>query len=775
MIQVQPYYTALELSKITGVGDRAIRKRATNESWSYVVRVDNGTRKKCYLYSLLPKPIQAQIQLFEGQVKADENLPAPVCSGTSPEALEIQATAARRLLAVQAVYGHMNLGATQASAIEVVGKQAGHSESNIYRWLNKVTGLPEQDWMHALAPRPKAQAPAKQVKQKPEDLKGWQRKTMEARLAIIQEWNNRAETMGANQAAQSLIEEAECGVLPEHLQGLISVANARKGKDGKRTLSRTTLFRWKKDVKSGLTALAPKKADPKDLPAWAGLFMECYRKAAKPSVPAALEEMQDEAPPGFPIPTRDQAYRFLKKISVKDRNKGRMSPQQLRSIRGHIIRDDSDLMPTSIYVCDGHSFKARVAHPAHGGAFHPECCAVIDVATRVCVGWSVGLAESAKTVADALRHGVTVNEKKLIGGVPAIFYSDRGAGNMAKVISDDVTGLLARIGTTQKVGIPGNAQARGIVEQLNKPLWIRAAKKLPTCTHKDMDKTVARKVYLQVEKDVRTMGRSDLLPTWKQFLDLCRDTVDRYNNRPHTHLPKVTDPKTGRRRHMTPMEMWGSYLAEGWRPVILEEHELTDLFRPCIMVTTRRAQVTVFGNPYYDPELEHFHGQKVFVHYDWHDPDRVWVRDQDESLICIARFRANEKRWFPKSVEEQCIDQRAARRAKLKENQLAEIEAERRGVIDVAPIVPELTPAQDQAAAKVIELAERKQAQRRYPSDDFEAYEWLTDEIRAGAELTAQEQQWVDDFEHCMETGKKRGLHKAGWAPFAERNKRAAM
>ena len=776
MIQVQPYYTSTELSTILGQTDRGIRKRADNENWSHVkVATGKGPRAKAYLYSLLPKPIQAQIQLHEGQIRADENLPVPVCSGTSPEALEAQATAANRLLVVQTVMGHMSLGAGQGNAIEVVAKQTGKSTSNIFRWLNKVKGLPEQDWMHALAPKVKALPPAKTSDKKPEDLKGWQRKTMEARLAIIQEWNHRAETMGVNNAALALIEEAQCNALPEHLQAMVAVANARGGSDGKRTLSRNTLYQWKKNARNGLVALAPKAVDPKDLPAWAGLFMECYRKLSKPSVPDALEAMQDEAPAGFPIPSREQAYRFLKKVSVRDKHKGRMSPQQLRSIRGHIIRDDSDLQPTDIYVCDGHSFKARVAHPVDGSPFHPEVCAIIDVVTRTVVGWSAGLAESAKTVADSIHHSVTVNEHKPIGGVPAIFYSDQGSGNMAKVISDDVTGLLARIGTMQKTGIPGNAQARGIVEQLNKSLWIKAAKKLPTCTHKDMDKTAARKVYLKVEKDIRTIGRSDLLPTWRQFLDLCQEYVDKYNNRPHSHLPKITDPETGKRRHMTPNEMWVSFVAEGWRPVILEEHEMTDLFRPCIMATTRRGQVNVFGNTYYNADLEHFHGQRVFVHYNWHDSKRVWVRDMNGSLICVARFEANKKRWFPKSVDDQAQDRRADGRTKRLEKQLREIEMERQGVIDVAPAPLELTPAQDKAANEVIHLAQRKQEKHRMPSGDFEAYEWLLDEMRSGAELTAQERQWMEDYEHCMETGKKRGLHKAGWAPFGERNKQMAM
>ncbi|MBI9078091.1 MAG: hypothetical protein JEZ02_22025, partial [Desulfatibacillum sp.] len=395
MGQPQPYYSAADIAPVLKVSVRAVQIRAEKENWTHVNRKVRGGLTKAFLFALLPKPVQTAIQLQEGQVQANETLPSPVCSGASPEALQIQTTAANRLLIVQTVLGHMGRGALQTNAIEVVAKQTGKSTASILRWVNKIKGLPENDWMYALAPKVKAQVPAREEKKKPEDLKGWQRKTMEARLAILQEWNQRASVMGANNAAHALIEEAQCNALPEHLKDLVAIANARGGSDGKRTLSRNTLYRWKKDAQSGLVALAPKEMTPSNLPAWAGLFMECYRKMSKPSVPEALETMADQAPPGFLIPSREQAYRFLQKVSVRDRNKGRMSPQQLRSIRGYIIRDDSDLMPTDIYVCDGHSFKARVAHPVHGGAFHPEVCAIIDVVSRAVVGWSAGLAESA--------------------------------------------------------------------------------------------------------------------------------------------------------------------------------------------------------------------------------------------------------------------------------------------------------------------------------------------------------------------------------------------
>jgi len=186
------------------------------------------------------------------------------------------------------------------------------------------------------------------------------------------------------------------------------------------------------------------------------------------------------------MPSASQARRFLDKMSKVEREKGRMSTKEIKAIKPFRRRDTSTLMPLDVCQCDGHSFKARIAHPVHGKPFHPEVCAVIDAATRCVIGWSSGLAESAETVACALRHAIQVSPGNERGGIPAIFYTDPGSGNKAKVNADPSFGRYARLGITFKTGIPGNSQARGMVERLQRSLWIKAAKQLPTFTGKDM-------------------------------------------------------------------------------------------------------------------------------------------------------------------------------------------------------------------------------------------------------------------------------------------------
>lgn len=103
------------------------------------------------------------------------------------------------------------------------------------------------------------------------------------------------------------------------------------------------------------------------------------------------------------------------------------------------------------YTADGKTFDAEVQHPIHGGAFKPEITTIVDVFTRKCVGWSVGLAENQFETLDALR-GACVNH-----GIPAVFYADRGPGYKNQAFQNRLTGFMARLGITQMHSLPYNS------------------------------------------------------------------------------------------------------------------------------------------------------------------------------------------------------------------------------------------------------------------------------------------------------------------------------
>jgi len=616
-----------------------------------------------------------------------------------------------------------------------------------------------------------AEVPAlveKTVLQPVATLKKWQTSTMEARLIIIRLIERAVPSIGATKAIRILVKQAADGTLPDEIQHLVPIANKRSGDGHDRSLSERSLMRWWSSYqKAGgnYAALAPAKVEKEKLPLWAPFFLKAYRVPQKISVAHAIEDMAEQLPAGTTLPTEAQAYRVLAKMSTLDQQRGRMTGKELRSQKGFIRRSTDDLEPLEIVLCDGHSWKGYIAHPVHGRHFKPEVCAIIDAATRVIIGWSAGLAESSQTVADAVRHAVTVSEEKPEGGIPAILYADRGAGNEANVNSDPFCGMYARLGMTYKTGIPGNSQARGLIERVQKTVWIRAAKKLDTYTGPGMDSTVQRKVYLALEKDVKAAvkagkegKKSEKLLSWSEFLDFCNDEVADYNRRPHSALPRITDRVTGLRRHMCPLEMWSKFLAEGWTAMVPEPEELDSLFRPHVTVTTRRGEVRVFGNLYYSGDLVHYNGATVIVAYDIHDANRVWVKDQEERLICIARWNANKRDFYPKSVREQAIDDRLNRRKKLKLQQIEEIEAE-------AAVPLQLVAARELPPEVIAfeQRQEKKEKQKEIAQSCFDNVADLCDDIRRRQKqggASEYETTWADDYDRSMGSGKRLGLYK---------------
>lgn len=525
-------------------------------------------------------------------------------------------------------------------------------------------------------------------------LTTWQREVATARKTILDELRRVAAAVGVNRAIGQVIKLAGTGALPERLQRLVRTANARRGEEGARTLSRTSVFRWMSlEATRGCIGLAPAApSGERAIPAWVPAFLKAYQTPQKPTIAYCAENL--DLPAGVPAPSYHQVCRFLAKVSKVDLQRGRLGPQALRTIRLYVRRDTSHMQPGDAYISDGHTFDAEVAHPAHGRPFRPEITLMLDIATRRAVGWSAGLAESTWTVADALRNACETS------GVPAIWYADRGAGNQNKVQLDESVGLCARLGIEIARGRPRNPQGHGLSERSHQSIWVRAAKLLPTYMGAAMDREARNTIYKITRADLKAAGTSRLLMPWPEFLRFCAEQVAAYNARPHRGNARIRDAETGRLRHFSPDEAWQQARVGGWQPVKLSPDDASDLFRPYKFCAVRRAQVQLFGNFYFDASLDHYHGEHLAVGYDIHDASRVWVRDRAGRLICVAQWEANRRAYFPQSF----IDQARAKRA---EGRMARAQAK----IDEARA--ELRPSAviDQAPDLQMELAEEKLAE----------------------------------------------------------------
>ena len=491
------------------------------------------------------------------------------------------------------------------------------------------------------------------------ELMNWQRETAENRLFVVRYIQQKVK-QGAKKTPviEQFVMDANDQLLPEEMQVAVQKANAKAGED--RTVSRRSVFDWVKAVEDAekqkinvISALAP-KARKTDVPVWAMDLLKLWAQPQKPSLAAVLELLPNYLKADVPCPTYNQAYRFIKeKIGNVEAQRGRMGPRELKNLKPFIRRDTEQLLPTDVYTADGHCFDAEVAHPMHGKPFRPEITAIIDVATRRLVGWSIDLAESGWAVLDAVRMSACEC------GIPAIFYVDNGSGYKNQMMGAKGRGVMARLNTEMSHALPYNSQAKGLIERSHQTLWIKAAKNLPSYIGKDMDAEASNKMFKLTRSEIKQIGVSKGLMSWSDFLDYAAQVVNDYNNKPHSSLKRITDPVTLKKRHLSPLEAWNEALEMGAPIDRVEDWDAEDLFRPYEERKVRRGEIELFGNRYFSQELSEYHGDTVCVGYDIHNADRITVRDEDGRLICYAYWNANKRAYFPQSKVEQARQRRA--------------------------------------------------------------------------------------------------------------------
>lgn len=690
------HFSAAELAGLPGLPgtERGVRKQADREGWTYRPRAGRGGGRE---YPIATLPTEARQALITRLLHND------VSSSAGASSLALAAVPAAGVSHLTAVSG-----STEATQVGAAG-----------------LSIP---------------APAQ--------LKDWQRQVAGARKSLLAEVKRIGESVGTESAIQTMVRLAAEGGLPEHLQRLVPIANAKAGGEGKRTLSRRSLYRWLGDAKAGFAALAPRDVEKLVIPPWAPALMRLRQCPQGVHLSWCMDNLKGELPPGIEKPSYSAARRFIDKLGNVERERGRLLPRELKAIRPFIRRDTSHMLPGDCYTADGHTFDAEVAHPAHGKPFRPELTGVLDVATRKCVGWSAGLAESTWAVVDAMRHAVETC------GIPALLYVDNGSGYKNACQAEEVIGFADRVGYTMVHSLPYNSQARGIIERAHQTIWVRAAKELPTYMGADMDREAKQKVFKLTRKHIAAVGNSPLLMPWPDFLRFCQDKIDAYNARPHRALPKIRDDATGKLRHMSPNEAWDAAIANGWEPVMPAAHERDDLFRPYTLKKVIRGEIRLFGNLYFSALLEEHHGDQVQVGYDIHDASRVWVRDMEGRLICIAEFEGNKRAHHPQSVINQAAEKRAQTRERRLEIHLQEVRDELAAPLliehQAAVTVPLVIPAerdvssQNNDADTQINVVSLPSAETRpLFGTDPDKYRWL---MAHKAAWTADDGEWLWEY-----------------------------
>ena len=521
-----------------------------------------------------------------------------------------------------------------------------------------------------------------------------QREVAGARMALVAQVAQLEQAQPRYKAIKFFCEQIKHGGISSDLMRLVEIANNKKGKN--RTLSDRTLNQWVLDYEKAdtpeerLKALAPMQRVAKKAEeiVWLPDFLAIYRQTNGINVAEAYHYFSAEWDARFadePLrlemkPSIDQVRAALAKLPKHIKEIGRKTGSELRALNTYVKRDWSVLQINDVWVGDGHAMKLKVAHPEHGRPFIPEVTLIMDTSCRFIVGWSASLAENVLAVADALRYGV---ERY---GIPAIYYSDNGGGEKNWMLDGDITGMLPRLGINHQTGIPGNPQGRGIIERVHQTILYRIARQFETYHGTGADRDTIRQVstaVISLDKAKRK-GATQLtpkqqwavgkLPSWNQFLDAVQAGVDWYNNE-HVHSEIGMTPAQKRRQLMEKMNPDDL--------VFVTPVEARDLFRPSTLRVAQRGWLQLFNNYYFSAKLLDVDGQKVQVMFDIHDPSQVIVRKQDGSFVCYAELDGNKRDAFPMPYVEKTRQERHARRAKLKQEQLDEINAELNPIITI--------------------------------------------------------------------------------------------
>ena len=549
-----------------------------------------------------------------------------------------------------------------------------------------------------------------------------------ARLMFAREIDRLSAAIGKEMAIRHLVESSRLHTLPQHLAGMIAVANACP--EPTTTLSRRTLYRWHEAyLNGGIAALAPSQGRTSPAPEWGAEFLACYQKPQNPTVAAAYDDFcktySGEAPSIYAI------RRYLKKMTLLEKEVGRVTGNALLKLRPYKRRSTAELWPTDIYTADGTTFDAEVLHPYHGQPFRPELTAVLDVATRRCVGLSINLSESALTILDATRMAC------LFGGIPAMFYSDNGSGYSNALMKDESLGMFARLGIEAVNSIPGRPQGKGLMERAVKTLWVRCAQELESYVGAYMDDDTARRNF-RASRSAIKRGKRAYLPTWEEFKAHVLKRVEQYNNTPHRGLPFFKDAE-GRKRHYTPNGYWQSFVERGFTPVTVPDGLGDELFMPAEKRQVRNGWIQFYNGEYYARELADWHQQYVEVRYDIWDSSKIQVWKPGGHKICTALIDGNTIPYFPQSRIEAAREKRTHAQVKRLDDKLQRIapgaeiilperqerplelaDSTRQGVVVEIPARPDPDPAKD--------------ARPRIFAHSYQRYRWLM----------AHREQWTD-------------------------------
>ncbi|MFX2607034.1 Mu transposase C-terminal domain-containing protein [Enterobacter mori] len=543
--------------------------------------------------------------------------------------------------------------------------------------VSKKTALKPRDTLQVLQ-----QCPAL-LEREVSQLTSKQKKIADARSALAMAVLNLIEHGGQsrNGAVNFIVEGSRAGTLPGALMQMAEMANARKGK--RLGIGRASLQEWfsvylltVNDTSKRLAMLAPghHKARQVEEVSWLPRFLGYWRSPNGPTMAFCYrdfssdwrQEYHDQPAMLAVMPSYDAVVRVMKKLPKRERMRGRVSGAAARALEVYSRRDWSMMPVNGCWICDGKSLDMKVKHPISKHAFTPELTLVIDGRTRFVVGWSLSYSENVRGVSEAYRYGIQHH------GKPLFVYTDNGPGQKNKTLDAETTGIFPRMGIDHMTGIPGNPQARGIIERLNGVIPYAIAQRAPTYNGRGADRDNLRQLMVAVESAENALvnGNSlssrqrraiDAVPEWDVVLGIIQEEIDAYNNsHEHSELPKFNG------KHLSPARYRAAVLeVEGDDIEYLTEIELREMFMPEETRIVDRGWVRLNNNHYFSHGLADFDCVEVRVAYDPRNAEEVIIRKMDGAFICKAIWNGNTNAPVPVTEVQRQIEKRAERQISL--------------------------------------------------------------------------------------------------------------
>jgi putative transposase len=543
-------------------------------------------------------------------------------------------------------------------------------------------------------------------------------------------------------ASLRLLEQARAGELPQSLQRHLRESRSTQGRPSAGGLvSLATLNRWY-HADTLLPSAGPKPGRAKP---WHAPFFALTDRPQKPTLTVCHEQLlaawrpEWADPAGSPPPSYDACWRAYRDRGEDEKLQGRHTGSARRARTYYRERDWSDFDPFEEVHADGWHTHFLAPREADGVWVALEVWHFHCVRTRFVPPFGIDYTENTDVILAALRECIQV------GGVPAIWQTDH-SGSVKKA---DVAGVrrgadeqdTEQLGSVaDRLGITwlppkevGNSNANGIAEHFG--TWLdEQSRTLATYMNPDRqdertfvrvrrlldrlerlqrsgsatDPEQVRSLRAQIERE----GRGYLFASESDARAWLLALVPKWNHKPHSGLPSVRDPATGKRRHQTPTEALDAARRAGWQMVAMTAAQLNDAFRPHIRKTVRRGVVTLHNKQrYFCASLAAIEGHEVLVVPHEDDPTQVWIKRPTGELITVARIDGAVPGRL-QSTRDAAQLKRARARVRSHERAIEQIEAALQPVLEHAPTGAALAGMWSQsiglpAVADVVEVQAR--------------------------------------------------------------------